>query len=141
VKTFAPALVLAAALATALAAYVLLVAEVGAGRGYKDRMVASYYGYEHAGNLTASGKPFNPRGYTAAHPSMPFGTKLLVSYGGRSTVVEVVDKGPFIPGRDLDLSLAAAQRIGLTGPGVGPVEVVVVNPAAITNPQTYRRAP
>ena len=51
VKTFAPALVLSAA----LAAYVLLVAEVGAGPGYKDGMVASYYGYEHAGNLTASG--------------------------------------------------------------------------------------
>ena len=86
-------------------------------------MVASYYGYAHAGNLTASGVPFDPQGYTAAHRTLPFGTPLLVSHGGSSVVVVVNDRGPHIDGRDLDLSQAAAETIGLTGPGVGPVGV------------------
>ncbi len=86
-------------------------------------MIASYYGYAHAGNLTASGVPFDPEGYTAAHRTLPFGTPLLVSHGGSSVVVIVNDRGPHIDGRDLDLSQAAAETIGLTGPGVGPVGV------------------
>ncbi len=50
-------------------------------------MMASYYGYSHAGNMTASGELFDPEGYTAAHRSMPFGTRLLVSHGGNSVAV------------------------------------------------------
>ncbi len=86
-------------------------------------MVASYYGSELAGNPTASGEPFDPEGYTAAHRTMPFGTRLLVSHEGSSAAVTVNDRGPHADGRDLDLSRAAADSIGLTGPGVGPVEV------------------
>ena len=88
--------------------------------------MASYYGYSHAGSPTASGEPFNPEGFTAAHKTLPFGSQLRVGYGGNSTVVTVNDRGPYIDGRDVDLSQAAAETIGLTGPGVAPVEVNVL---------------
>ncbi len=88
--------------------------------------MASYYGYSHAGSPTASGEPFNPEEFTAAHKTLPFGAQLRVSYGGNSTVVTVNDRGPYVDGRDVDLSQAAAETIGLTGPGVAPVEVTVL---------------
>lgn len=88
--------------------------------------MASYYGYSHAGLPTASGEPFSPEGFTAAHKTLPFGTQLHVGYGGNSTVVTVNDRGPYVGGRDVDLSQAAAETIGLTGPGVAPVEVTVL---------------
>ena len=96
-------------------------APVGGG----EMWMASYYGYSHAGNPTASGEPFNPAGYTAAHKTLPFGTQLLVGYGGNSTVVTINDRGPYVDGRDVDLSEAAAETIGLTGAGVAPVEVTI----------------
>lgn len=89
-------------------------------------MVASYYGYSHAGDMTASGEFFDPKGYTAAHRTMPFGTRLLVSYGGNSVVVTVNDRGPYADGIDLDLSQAAAEAIGLTNSGVAKVGVTVL---------------
>ena len=89
-------------------------------------MMASYYGYSHAGNPTASGELFDPQGYTAAHRTMPFGTQLLVSHGGSSVVVAVNDRGPHVDGIDIDVSQVAAETIGLTGPGVAPVEVTVL---------------
>jgi Lytic transglycolase len=99
--------------------------EAGGGQAGGELMMASYYGYAHEGNPTASGEPFVPAGYTAAHRTMPFGTQLRVSYGGNSTMVTVNDRGPYVDGRDLDLSQGAAETIGLTGPGVAPVEVAV----------------
>ena len=81
---------------------------------------ASYYGSE-SGARTASGARYNPMGMTAAHRSLPFGTKLKVTHGSRSVVVTINDRGPFIRGRVLDLSKGAAQVIGLTGRGVGHV--------------------
>jgi rare lipoprotein A len=81
---------------------------------------ASYYGSE-TGSRTASGVRYNPMGMTAAHRSLPFGTRLKVTHGSRSVVVTVNDRGPFIRGRVLDLSKGAAQAIGLTGRGVGHV--------------------
>ncbi len=87
--------------------------------------VASYYGNE-AGNKTASGARFNQNAMTAAHRSLPFGTKLRVTHGGRSVVVTVNDRGPFIRGRVLDLSKGAASAIGLTGRGVGKVVAEVM---------------
>lgn len=89
-------------------------------------MIASYYGYTHAGNMTASGVPFDPEGYTAAHRTLPFGTQLLVSHGGNSVMVTVNDRGPHVDGIDLDLSQGAAEAIGLTPLGVAPVEVAVL---------------
>jgi rare lipoprotein A len=81
---------------------------------------ASYYGSE-SGSRTASGARYIPSGLTAAHRTLPFGTKLKVTHGGRSVVVTVNDRGPFIRGRVLDLSKGAAQQIGLVGRGVGHV--------------------
>jgi rare lipoprotein A (peptidoglycan hydrolase) len=89
-------------------------------------MLASYYGHSHAGSITASGIPFDPHGFTAAHKTIPLGTPLLVSYGGKSVEVIVNDRGPYVDGIDLDLSQAAAEAIGLTSLGVAPVEVAVL---------------
>ena len=89
-------------------------------------MVASYQDYSLAGSMTASGEPFDPEGYTAAHRTLPLGTRLLVSYGGRSVEVTVNDRGPYVAGYDLDLSLAAARDIGLIAPGSAPVRVTLL---------------
>lgn len=89
-------------------------------------MTASYYGYALAGNPTASGKPFDPEAHTAAHKSLPLGTELLVKRDGESVRVVVNDRGPYVAGRELDLSVGAAREIGLTGPGEDQVRVVLV---------------
>lgn len=86
-------------------------------------MDASYYGHELAGSPTASGEPFDPERFTAAHKTLPLGTRLKVSRGGESVKVTVNDRGPYVAGRDLDLSLAAAREIGLTGAAEAPVRV------------------
>jgi len=93
-------------------------ASIGSGRSFSG--VASYYGNE-SGSKTASGQRFNQNAMTAAHRSLPFGTRLKVTHSGRSVVVTVNDRGPFIRGRVLDLSKGAAHAIGLTGRGVGHV--------------------
>ena len=89
-------------------------------------MLASYYGREFEGQPMASGQPYDADAYTAAHKSLPFGTQLQVSYGGESVRVTVMDRGPYVAGRDLDLSLAAAQELGVTVPGEAPVRVRVL---------------
>lgn len=81
---------------------------------------ASWYGTE-SGNRTANGEPFDGTSMTAAHKTLPFGTKLRVTYQGRSVVVRVNDRGPFIKGRSLDLSRAAASKLGMIPAGVGTV--------------------
>ena len=88
-------------------------------------MVASYYANVLRGNPTASGEPYEPRRYTAAHKRLPLGTELRVAYGGEAVEVVVNDRGPYAPGHDLDLSLAAAREIGLINPGTAPVRVTV----------------
>jgi rare lipoprotein A len=87
--------------------------------------LASYYGAELAGQPTASGEPFNPYGFTAAHRTLPLGTKLIVSYGGRSVEVTVNDRGPYSGGRELDLSQGAAEYLGLTYAGVDYVDYAI----------------
>jgi rare lipoprotein A len=94
------------------------------GRGFSGK--ASYYGNE-SGSRTASGQRFNQNAMTAAHRSLPFGTKLRVTHRGQSVVVTINDRGPFIRGRVLDLSTGAARAIGLTGAGVGHVTAEVVS--------------
>ena len=94
------------------------------GRGFAGK--ASYYGNE-SGSRTASGARFNQNAMTAAHRSLPFGTKLRVTHRGQSVVVTINDRGPFIKGRVLDLSTGAARAIGLTGAGVGHVTAEVVS--------------
>ena len=94
------------------------------GRGFAGK--ASFYGNE-SGSRTASGARFNQNAMTAAHRSLPFGTKLRVTHRGQSVVVTINDRGPFIKGRVLDLSKGAARAIGLTGAGVGHVTAEVVS--------------
>lgn len=84
---------------------------------------ASWYGPGFHGRTTANGEKFNMGAMTAAHKSMPFGTKLRVTNNrtGKSVVVRINDRGPFIKGRFLDLSKAAASRIGMIKTGSGAV--------------------
>ena len=92
-----------------------------------DTQLASWYGPGLEGNLTASGDVFEPyTEYTAASPYYPFGTELLVTYGDASVVVEVTDRGPYVAGRELDLSAAAAEEIGLTYTGIDYIDVQVL---------------
>jgi len=90
---------------------------------------ASYYGQRFAGRSTASGEPFNPKALTAAHRSLPFGTRLRVTNlnNGRQTVVRVNDRGPFAGSRIIDVSLNAARKLGMLYDGVVPVRLQVLN--------------
>ncbi len=90
--------------------------------------LASWYGPGFAGRPTASGEPFRPARRTAAHPSLPFGTVLRVEHleRGRHVRVIVNDRGPFVPGRVLDLSRGAARRLGMIDEGVARVAIRVV---------------
>jgi rare lipoprotein A len=85
--------------------------------------MASYY---KSGKRTANGERFNPLGLTAAHRSLPFGTRVLVTNlrNGRSVIVRINDRGPFIRNRVIDLSLGAARVVQLTATGIARVKVV-----------------
>ena len=100
-------------------------AAIGSSGGHSFSGKASFYGNE-SGSKTASGQRFNQNAMTAAHRSLPFGTKLRVTYRGQSVVVTINDRGPFIKGRVLDLSTGAARAVGLTGAGVGHVTAEVI---------------
>jgi rare lipoprotein A len=92
------------------------------------RGIASWYGEEFSGRTTANGEIFDPGQLTAAHRTLPFGSILDVTNPrtGQIVRVRVNDRGPYIGGRILDLSYAAAQKIGLIEPGIGEVEIKVV---------------
>jgi rare lipoprotein A len=87
--------------------------------------VASFY---WQGTKTASGEKFDPKELTAAHPTLPFGTKLRVTntHTGRSVTVRVNDRGPYVPGRTVDVSYSAAQELGMINRGVAKVKLDVV---------------
>ena len=95
----------------------------GSGRSFSG--MASFYGNE-SGSKTASGQRFNQNAMTAAHRSLPFGTRVKVTHGSQSVVVTINDRGPFIKGRVLDLSTGAARAVGLTSRGVGRVVAEVM---------------
>lgn len=100
-------------------------------RNYSEafRGMASWYGGADglSGMPTASGEIFNAGDYTAAHRTLAFGSRVRVTYlkTGRSVIVRINDRGPFTPGRIIDLSRAAAAEIGLLPDGVGLVELEV----------------
>ncbi len=91
---------------------------------------ASFYGNNpgEGGPLTANGERYNPGGLTAAHRTLPFGTRVRVTSPrtGRSVVVRINDRGPFIGGRIIDLSTGAAKAIGLNKTGIGTVRMDVL---------------
>lgn len=87
--------------------------------------VASFYHGSLAGNLTASGERYDPQDLTAAHRTLPFGTRLRITNmrNGKSVVVRVNDRGPFVEGRGIDLSRAAAELLGMIRRGVVRVTI------------------
>ena len=89
---------------------------------------ASYYGDELAGNPTASGETFDPAKLTAAHRTLPLGSRVRVTNpaNGESVVVRINDRGPFHGNRVIDLSFAAAREIGLLSSGVGRVRMALL---------------
>ena len=92
---------------------------------------ASYYGAELAGNRTASGERFNPSAMTAAHRTLPLGTKLRVTNlsNGKSVIVRINDRGPFLKRRVIDVSLAAAREISMIRSGKAQVRLEIVRNA------------
>jgi len=93
-----------------------------------ERGIASWYGPKFNGRMTASGERYDMNAFTAAHPSLPFGTRIGVrnTRTGREVVVRVNDRGPYSKNRILDLSYAAAREVGVVGPGTASVEVYLV---------------
>ncbi|MBD2447093.1 septal ring lytic transglycosylase RlpA family protein [Nostoc sp. FACHB-152] len=92
------------------------------------RGMASFYGYDGSGSRTASGERFNPEAMTAAHRSLPLGTKVRVTNtrNGRSVVLRINDRGPYIRGRVIDVSAGAARILGMVSSGVAPVHIEVL---------------
>ena len=100
------------------------------GQAQADEALASWYGPGFEGSPTASGEPYNPYGYTAAHKTLPLGTELVVNYGGNAVQVTVNDRGPYVGDRSLDLSQGAAEAIGLDQAGVDYVEYSYADPSS-----------
>ena len=90
---------------------------------------SSWYGPGYAGHRTASGKRFDPKQPTAASKNLPLGSTVRVTnpQNGKSAEVKITDRGPAAPGRELDLSSVAAQKIGVKKAGVAPVEITPVS--------------
>ena len=91
--------------------------------------IASFYATKFNGRRTASGEKFDNNALTAAHKSLPFGSKVQVTNvrNGKSVVVRINDRGPYVRGRIIDLSKAAAKQIGLGGSGTARVKLEVIN--------------
>ena len=102
---------------------------VGAKAKFASSGVASYYGPGFHGRRTANGERFDMHAMTAAHRTLPFGTLVKVTNlsNGKSTVVRVTDRGPYVGNRVIDLSVAAAKQIGSTHSGVAQVSLEIVN--------------
>ena len=105
-----------------------LTTGLGPSSGYYQKGVASWYGPNFAGNPTANGEMFDPEEMTAAHKSLPFDTRVKVVQldTGKSVVVRINDRGPFIKGRIIDLSRKAAERLGIIGSGTAEVGLKIV---------------
>ncbi|MCC2642722.1 MAG: exported protein of unknown function, putative Rare lipoprotein [Nitrospira sp.] len=96
--------------------------------GIKDRGVASWYGKEFHGKVAANGEVFDMTAYTAAHRKLPLGclVRVINLNNGKSVQVRVNDRGPYVPGRMLDLSYAAAREIGMVESGTTAVQIEVI---------------
>ena len=110
-------------------------------RPYKERGIASWYGRKFHNGKTAIGEPYDMYAMTAAHPTLPLPSYARVTNvaTGQSVVVRVNDRGPFHPGRVIDLSYAAAYRLGISQKGSGEVEVESIVPA--TAPPVFAATP
>ncbi len=110
--------------------------------GYRARGDASWYGTKFHGRRTSSGEPYDMYALTAAHKTLPIPTHVRVTNleNGRSIVVRVNDRGPFHVGRIIDMSYAAAAKLGILGAGTAPVEVAALPPYQSLGPNGTRVA-
>ena len=101
--------------------------------GFVQTGEASWYGTKFHGRKTSSGEPYNMYAMTAAHKSLPLPTYVEVRHleNGRKVIVKVNDRGPFHPGRIIDLSYAAAHKLGISATGTGPVEIRAINTSGL----------
>jgi len=95
----------------------------------RETGLASWYGLREQGRPTASGAAFDMHRMTAAHPSLPLGTRVRVTNleNGRTVVVRITDRGPYVAGRVIDLSYAAARALGMLDRGVARVRLEVLS--------------
>lgn len=108
-------------------------------RGYVARGIASWYGTKFHGRKTSSGEPYNMYAMTAAHKTLPLPTYVEVTNlrNGRHVIVRVNDRGPFHANRLIDLSYAAAKKLGVIATGTAPVEVRAIDPRAWQRARLY----
>ncbi len=105
----------------------LLLAGCGSSKRFTQEGQASFYSNKLQGNKMANGEPYRPGRLTAAHRTLPFGTKLKVTNlkNGKKIKVKITDRGPYSKGRILDVSMAAAERLDMVKAGVAPVKIKV----------------
>ena len=105
-------------------------------KGYREKGIASWYGKQFHGNPTATGEKYDMYEMTAAHKTLPLPSYVEVRHldNGRKIVVRVNDRGPFHSGRIIDLSYAAASKLGIVGTGTGRVEVIAIDPRTYGKP-------
>jgi rare lipoprotein A len=106
--------------------------------GYVEQGIASWYGSDFHGRLTANGEIFSANAISAAHPTLPLPSYVRVTNmsNGRSMLVRLNDRGPYMSGRVIDLSYAAAKMLDLIGHGTGEVQVAYVGPAPLNGDDT-----
>ena len=111
--------------------------------GFKQRGIASWYGTKFHGRRTSNGEIYNMHAMTAAHKTLPIPVWVHVRNldNGRTAVVRVNDRGPFIEGRIIDLSFAAAKKLGITLPGTAEVEITVIEPGQSGPTDVVRAVP
>ena len=118
-----------------IAEWAVMVALVAAiplivvGKAVGDRhglATASWYGEKYRGKPTASGELFNPDKLTAAHRKLPFGTRVKCTLGPRTVIVTITDRGPFVKGREIDLSRAAFSQLAHTDAGLIKIKMEVL---------------
>ena len=111
--------------------------------GFVQRGIASWYGTKFHGRPTSSGEVYNMHAMTAAHKTLPIPVYVHVKNldNGRSLVVRVNDRGPFVAGRIIDLSYAAAKKLGVDGPGTANVEISTVGPGQALPTSVVRTIP
>ena len=128
-------------LGTSLAIATVATADEASRPSHALEGLASWYGKEHHGLRTSSGERFDMRALTAAHKTLPFGSQVRVTEvaSGRSVVVRIIDRGPHVAGRVIDLSLGAGRLLGMIGAGVARVRLEVLGPAWVR--EAAHRAP
>jgi rare lipoprotein A (peptidoglycan hydrolase) len=104
---------------------------------------ASWYGTKHQGKMTASGEVYNQYDLTAAHPTLPLGSRAVVTNldNGKTVEVRINDRGPFVDGRVIDLSRGAAQAIGVVKPGTARVRVKTLSPRRAVSARSRNKRP